>query len=100
MGSPLAHAGGRPLRPGTPGPTLHPPALETPLTFNLLRSKLDLKGNRRDSQRLAQRAGRPRPRPLGLPNLTPPDHAEVKAPAPLPSTLTPSCLFTLPDLST
>lgn len=54
--TPLTRAG-RTLRLGTLGPTLPPSGSRPSLTFNLLRCKLDLKGDPKDSECLAQRVG-------------------------------------------
>lgn len=48
---------GRTLRLGTLGPTLQPLGSRASLTFNLLRCKLDLKGDPRGSECLAWSRG-------------------------------------------
>lgn len=97
---------GQTLRLGTPGPALHPRGSRPSLTLNLLRCKLDLKGDPRDCECQAQRvepahsmataqastSWLPQPVPLPAAQLLPHNL--------LPSTLAPSCLLALPDLCT
>ena len=92
---------------GAPGPTLQPRESRPPLTFNLLRGKLDLKGDPKDAECLARRVG---PGPL-LVTLWPAQSSTPQlsllspssTPASitqdlLPSTLTPSCPLPSPYL--
>lgn len=96
------------FRLGTPGPTLQPQGSRPSLTFNLLRCKLDLKGDPRDSKCLAQEAGpdlhlhaprpQPRPQPLDCTRLSPWQHSSFCPHDLLPSPLAPPCLLIPPNL--
>lgn len=88
---------------GTPVPTLQPLSSRPSLTFNLLRCKLDLKGDPKESECLAQRVdpgllpGASSRNP-GLSLVAAPTCPHSSTQCLLPSTLTPSCLLPLPDL--